>query len=147
MDFNTGYNFDNDDESKLTAITFNPDDNMAQQQFKDEVDINTIVARFGLTGRMPENFQMPQYADVSNIPNSFHAALQYVEETQREFMRAPAELRARFNNDPQQLLNFVYDDKNHDEARKLGLLREPPETTRDTLTPPAGAGATQEQPK
>lgn len=50
----TPYNYDMNaagDESGLRC----EDATRAQQQFKEESDINTIVARFGLTGEMPDN--------------------------------------------------------------------------------------------
>ena len=38
------------------------------------------------------------------------------------FMSLDAEVRKRFGNDPAQLLDFLADNKNYDEAKKLGLV-------------------------
>jgi hypothetical protein len=46
-----------------------------------------------------------------------------VRDAQVEFLRVPADVRARFNNDPGRLMAFLEDDRNRDEARKLGFLK------------------------
>lgn len=138
MDWNTGYNRDNDDESFLTGLSC-LEPTLTQQQFKDDADINTIVERFGLTGKLPDNFTMPNYADISGLPASFTQAMQIITDTQAAFMQVPADIRARFANNPEAFMAFLHDDKNRDEALKMGLLQLPPEKTRDTLTPPQQA--------
>jgi len=40
-------------------------------------------------------------------------------------MRLPADLRARFDNDPAQLIQFLENSDNKDEAIKLGLVNKP----------------------
>ena len=116
----TGYNYDRDAVSRETALHCE-DESLAVQSERDECDINTIVKRFGLTGELPGDLAIPQSGDFSGLPD-FHAAMNMVREAQEEFMRVPADIRARFNNDPQRLMDFVHDEANRDEARKLGLL-------------------------
>lgn len=130
--FRTGYNYNTDEVSRETSLECTDDENMTQQQFKEDSDINTIVRRFGLTGELPDDFKMPQSGDFTGV-NDFHAAMNTVRAAEEEFMRVPAELRARFNNDPGRLMQFLDDDKNRDEAQKLGLLKPPPETTRTAI--------------
>lgn len=116
----TPYNYDMNaasDESGLKCT----DPSMAQQQFLEECDINTIVERFGLNGEVPTSVQVPTYGDFSGV-NDFQTAMNAVLDAQARFMELPAKVRSRFDNDPQKLLEFVADDANMDEARVLGLL-------------------------
>lgn len=117
------YNYDMSaasDESGLKC----EDETLAIQSARDESDINTIVRRFGLTGELPSDVSMPQSGDFVGI-GDFHSAMNLVRQAQDEFLRVPADIRARFNNDPARFMAFVEDGSNVDEARKLGLLREP----------------------
>lgn len=120
----TGYNYDGDAVSRETALTCD-DESLAVQSERDECDINTIVRRFGLTGELPGDLAMPQSGDFTGLPD-FHTAMNMVRSAQEEFLRVPADIRARFNNDPQMLMNFVDDDANRDEAKRLGLLKPDP---------------------
>jgi hypothetical protein len=50
-------------------------------------------------------------------------------------MRLPAELRARFENDPAKLIEFIDNSENLDEAINLGLVNKPenlPQVVEDT---------------
>lgn len=124
----TAHNYDMNKASDETGISC-PEPTKAQQQFKDECDINTIVERFGLTGELPTDLAVPQYGDFDQV-NDYQTALNIVLASQAAFMQMPAAVRDRFGNDPQRFLEFVHDDKNREEAKKLGLLvpdpQEPP---------------------
>lgn len=125
--FATGYN-----DKREQPVLICEGESRAQQQFKEECDINTIVKRFGLTGEIPGEYRVPVSGDFTGI-SDFHSAMLAVRQAQEAFMELPAEVRARFNNDPQLLMDFVDDGKNKDEAMKLGLLNPPPEVTRDAV--------------
>lgn len=114
-----------DDFSKSRVQLVCLDESMAQQHFREECDINTIVRRFGLTGEMPSNYRAPVYGDFEGI-NDFQSALNAVRSAGEAFMEMPAALRAKFLNDPQKLVEFVGNEENRDEAIKLGLVPPPP---------------------
>ena len=96
-----------------------------KQSFKDECDINTILSRFQRTGLLEfVNERHAQYGDVSSI--DFQDSLNTVIEAQAMFDDLPAAWRKRFNNDPAQLLDFVQDPGNREEAIKLGICKAPP---------------------
>lgn len=137
------YNYDMNEASEQSGLKCE-DKTLAQQQFKDETDINTIVERFGLTGEMPHVSHTPTYDDFTGVFD-FQTAMNVVVQAQREFMSYPAKLRARFSNDPQEFLEFMDKPENMDEAIKLGLAerREPPAapSTRPAEAPPASADA------
>lgn len=134
--FNTGYNFDKDKWSNESALTCE-DESLAIQSAEEESNINTIVRRFGLTGELPNDIRMPQSGDFTNLPD-FHTAMNMVRAAQEEFLRVPAEVRARFNNDPQRFMAFVEDESNRDEARRLGLLKAMPVVEPSSGTPEGG---------
>lgn len=96
-----------------------------QQQFKDEVDINNIAKNFGMTGRLPENVRMPSFGDFVDVVD-YQTALNASRRAMDSFMQMPAEVRFRFQNDPQQFLEFCSNDANREEAVKLGLVPSPP---------------------
>lgn len=98
------------------------DESLAIQSAEEESNINTIVRRFGLTGELPSDVAIPRTGDFTNAPD-FHTAMNLVRQAQEEFLRVPAEVRARFNNDPGAFISFVDDERNYDEAKRLGLLK------------------------
>lgn len=132
----SAWNYITDFTSELTGLDCSGDPSLAQQQFKDECDINVIVERFGLTGEMPLNPQVPKYGDFTGVYD-FQSALNAINQAEASFMELPAKVRARFENDPQQLLEFVSDEKNREEAQSLGLLKiTPPEAVKSVASPP-----------
>lgn len=125
-------NYDVDKASDDAGISFDPDEGRTQQSFKDECDINEIVRRFGLTGELPDDLRMPVSGDFTGVTD-FQSAMNVVRQAQEEFLRVPAEIRERFNHDPGKLVAFLGDEKNRDEAVKLGLVNPPVEKTRDVV--------------
>jgi len=135
----SGFNYDRDAVSVASGLVCE-DDSRTIQSAKDESDINTIVRKFGLTGELPNDLKMPQSGDFTDVPD-FHTAMNLVRTAQEQFLRVPAEIRARFSNDPARLMAFVEDDANRDEARKLGFLADPvkaPEPMRVQVVPASG---------
>lgn len=116
----TAYNYDADEVSGETGLVC-PEPTMAQQQFRDEADINTIMERFGRTGELIAPVRMPEYGDFSGI-NDYHSAMNAILAAQCSFDALSASLRARFDNDPAKFVEFCLDDNNREEAVKLGLV-------------------------
>lgn len=135
----TQFNYDVEEASLAAGLdsSIDPDtgeelQSATQQQFAEEVDINTIVKNFGLTGQLPENFRAPVSGDFTGVTD-YQSALNAVIAADEEFMTLPADVRERFANDPQKLLEFVENDKNRDEAITLGLVPKPVEKPRDAV--------------
>jgi len=127
------YNYDRGaagDESGLKC----EDASLARQSEAEEADINTIVRRFGLTGQLPQNVRVPSYGDFSDVFD-FQSAMNVVTEAREAFLEMPADVRARFHNDPAEFVAFVGDDRNRDEAIKLGVVVpvEPPKAPEPML--------------
>jgi phage internal scaffolding protein len=114
------YNYDMSVVSLETGLLCE-DDSLAIQSARDECDINTIVKRFGLTGELPSDFDMPQSGDFTGV-GDYHSAMNLVRSAQEQFLRVPAAVRARFHNDPAEFMSFIDDDANRPEAVRLGLV-------------------------
>lgn len=121
--FRKQYNPDYDASVYATASV---GDSLTKQSFKDECDVNRIVARAQKTGFMPSGERQPLYGDFSNVPD-YREAQDIVIRANASFAALPAEVRKRFDNDPAAYMDFLSDEKNRDEAIKLGLLNTKPE--------------------
>jgi phage internal scaffolding protein len=115
------YNYDSDEASQDTGLVC-PEESLTKQSFKEQSDINVIVNKFMKTGVMPETVNMPRYGDFTEATD-YQTALNLVMQAEDAFMELPATLRARFENDPGQLLAFIEDDSNRAEAEALGLVQ------------------------
>lgn len=124
MFIRSAFNYDTDEASDASALHC-LDKSLASQSEKADADINEIVRRFGITGELPSGFVPPQYGDFTEI-SDYRSALQAVRDAAESFMEMPAELRARFQNDPGQLIDFLADQANRSEAVSLGLLNDLP---------------------
>lgn len=115
------FNYDTNKAGDESGIDCSVEPSLTKQSFAEEVDINTIVKRFGLTGQLPENVAVPQYADFDQVVD-YHSAMLQVRAAQEAFMKMPAHVRARFNHDAGALVDFVSDERNRAEAERLGLV-------------------------
>jgi len=120
MVLRTPYNYDTDAASNESGLACE-EPSLAQQHYKEECDINTILQKFNITGMLPESPLSPRYGDFTGI-GDYHTALNRVIAAQDEFEALPAQIRARFNNDPAELIAFLDDDNNRPEAESLGLV-------------------------
>lgn len=131
--FKTAYGYDSDKESLETGLECK-DASLARESFAVECDINEIVRRFGLTGQLPTGVVVPTYVDFDGVVD-FHSAMNLVAQANEAFDALPAEVRARFVNDPGKLVEFVSQEENRAEAEKLGLVVAKPKEEK----PPAAA--------
>lgn len=122
--FRTPFNYDTDAVSNETGLLCE-DVSLAKQEFADECDINTIVRRFGITGTMPSSVSMPVFADFSGMVDDYHSAVNLVLAADDAFMTIPAEVRAKFDNDPGRFVAFCSDANNADKMREFGLTNTP----------------------
>lgn len=110
---------------RIGVKTVNNEPTKTQQQFKDECDINNIIARYEKTGELSHlSGRKGAFTDLSDVTD-YQGMLHTVIQAEEAFMTLPAVVRTRFRNDPGQLLSFLQDPKNKDEAIKLGLIDTP----------------------
>lgn len=101
----TPYNYDMSRASDVSGLKCE-DASRTSQEFAQEVDINTIVEQFGLTGKLPEGVRAPVYGDFTGISN-YHDAANAIALANESFEAMPAEVRARFSNDPGKFVDFA----------------------------------------
>lgn len=116
------YNYDTNEASDESGLNTG-EEGGAKQSFKEECDINTIVKRFGIGFELPENHRIPEYGDFSNITD-FHTAMNATAKAREAFAELPADIRAKFENDPGKYVDFCLDEKNLPDLRKMGLLSQ-----------------------
>ncbi|QCQ84753.1 internal scaffolding protein [Blackfly microvirus SF02] len=98
-----------------------PDDGVTRQEFKDECDINVLMANYERNGVL--NFfnpGQPQFLDVSAVPD-LQTALAYMDTAQAAFMSLPASTRREFDQDPLKFVEFAENPANLSRMREWGL--------------------------
>ncbi len=91
-----------------------------KQSFAKECDINNILQRFSKTGVFDHlSASSPQYGVVEG--SDLHTLMNVVAEANSTWEGLPGGLRERFET-PQELVAFVGDESNRDEAMELGLV-------------------------
>lgn len=116
-------------------------ESFVQQSDYDRSDINLIVERFIRTGVLESVRQTQgQYGDFSEIKN-YRSALDQVRRAEESFMTLPATVRAKFDNDPGQFLDFIHDPTNEKEMFEMGLFNEDYQPSWQGVEDPAQASA------
>lgn len=120
-------NYDPNEASNEAALVC-PEPSLTQQHQAGETDINFIVKRFSQTGVLPQTALAPLYGDFEAL--TFHEAQNKIRAAQEAFNAIPAEIRARFNNDPGEFIDFASKEENYDELVRLKLAdpRKPPQS-------------------
>ncbi|WNK13315.1 MAG: internal scaffolding protein [Microvirus sp.] len=109
---------------------------ITKQEFKDECDINHIMAKFAKTGLIDHVNKYPGgYGDFTNQPTDYQSALNQVIQAEEMFLSLPSGIRTQFQNDPGQFLAFAEDPRNETKMRDLGLL--PPLKADQSVRDPA----------
>lgn len=137
VELRTPYNFDRMESSIATALTCE-DESRTQQQFLEDADVNVIMERFGVTGELPQNVQLPSYTEYVEVFD-FQTAQNAIRAGQEAFAEMPAKVRERFQNDPGRFIAFFNDEQNRAEGERLGLLiaKPAPEPTPGPAPGPA----------
>jgi len=99
-----------------------PDDGMTKQEFAEECDINSLMARYQKTGALPVSDRRPMYGDFSNLPD-FMEAQEILRSANEAFMALPAVVRRQFDNDPALFVAFAEKEENVEQLRIWGLAK------------------------
>lgn len=129
----SAYNYDTNVASRTSGLRCD-EPTLTQQHFKDETDINVLLQRFNITGQLPQGVRMPTYGDFSQVYD-YHSAANAIAVAKESFDQMPADLRARFGNNPAKFVEFCSDDKNREEAVKMGLVPPPKTASAASETP------------
>lgn len=129
---------------------------MTKQSFMAECDINNIIKAFSTTGQIAHINEKAAQGAYIDLPDAmeFQEALHLSMAAQASFDTLPSGIRARFENDPAQFLEFMADPRNGPEMVKLGLATEraqAPSTSENaqspTPVPKTNENASKEPPK
>jgi len=136
--------------SVRVAISF-PHASRTKQAFVEESDINTIMKKYEKTGVLDPRLQRGpgSYGDFTSATD-YHSSLNQVVAAQEAFYNLPSAVRAKFHNDPGEMLAWLENPKNDAEAIELGLRQAPePEakpTKVEVVSPPQPKGEAQPKP-
>lgn len=131
MKFNSRYSV----TGEKPGITFDQP-SQTLQSFKDDADINCIIARFENTGVLVDPTvpvsRVPQFGDYSDMP-SYQEAQNVIVAANNAFSSLPSKVRERFGNDPAAYFEFVKSLKegsdDYAEAIRLGIIDKPVDGT------------------
>jgi phage internal scaffolding protein len=124
------------------GITFK-DPSATLQSFKDDADINCIIARYENTGVLVDPTvpvsRTPEFGDFSDMPD-YQTAQNVIIAAKNAFDSLSSKIRERFNNDPAAYFDFVQNLKKGSdefaEAVSLGIVNKPVDHSHEV---PAGA--------
>lgn len=126
------------ENGSLCVRSVNKEASRTIQSERDKVDIHKILDKFARTGVMGNvRSDQPVYGD-------FSSAVDYMESqtlltrANNAFQSLDSSIRKRFHHDPVQMLQFLDDPANRDEAIKLGLIQASPASPQDNLEIPQG---------
>ncbi len=94
-----------------------------KQSFKDECDINNIMAKYQKTGLI-DHFSANKARYGFAPAADFRESLEIVHEAETLFRGLPSKIRRKFEESPEKFLAFCEDPDNRSEMALLGLLNE-----------------------
>lgn len=124
MEFYTKFN-----PPPAPVLDFKDEPKLVAEEFAKEADINFLLARFKNTGsfysvdEMARATRRPQFGDFTGIPD-YQASLDKMNKALEMFAELPLKVRQRFHDSPIELLAFMQDEKNLDEAIELGIVEK-----------------------
>lgn len=111
-----------------------------KQSFREESEINNIMARYTKTGIIDHFGQYGgEYGFASSVV--FHEAMNVVTKADQMFEALPAAIRRRFNGDPADFLEFVQNPENQEELVELGLAKKAGVEREPSVAVPAAPAA------
>lgn len=97
-------------------------ESLVKQSFKKECDINHILSKYQKTGLVDHVSKYQGNYDDLSEPVDYQTALNIVINAQHSFESLPSSIRKKFNNSPQEFLEFVDNPDNLPEMEKLGMI-------------------------
>lgn len=130
------------------------DDGQCQQQFKEECDINNILAKYQKTGAVTHaNNRAAEYGFATSL--DFRQSMEIVVKAKTMFNELPSTIRRKFGGSPEAFLDFVQNPANASEMVEMGLVETPDQEPQQiqsvapatTITPPATKKEPKAEPK
>lgn len=133
---------------RIQSINLEP--SKTDQSFAKDCDVNEIIKKFTKSGQLTHLARKEGiYADVSQIQDLL-GSYETVNLAHEAMQSLPSQLRAKLENDPAKLIEYLNDPKNDEEAIKLGLksMPETPISGQDSPNPKdSGSKTTTKQEK
>lgn len=105
-------------------VSFKGTKTRTKSEFADEANINNIVKRCMNGAAMPTGSRTPLFGDFSEVAD-FTSAQTLIAQANAEFEQLPSDVREKFGNNVSDLMDFLDDENNLDEAIELGLAPKP----------------------
>ncbi len=104
---------------------YNAGVSMTQQQFHEESKISTIIKKYDKTGILGtgNGTRKPLYGDFTQ--NNYTEMQQKLALSKEKFDEYPDDIKKIFEYNPQNLVAFLSDSNNRDDAIELGLIPKP----------------------
>jgi len=123
-------------------LSFKNSVSRCKQSFREECDVNRIVARARKTGYLIDPTivanRQAVFMDCSQV--DYMDMLNRVNVAQSAFDALPSDVRSKFDNDVAKLLDFVSDPVNEDVSISLGLLPKKVVPVEEPAQEPVGQG-------
>lgn len=111
--------------SRVSVKKINKSPSLTIKSQAESTKIQNIIKKYQTTGYVPEvNANIPKYLDTTNIGNLQEIQNQLIN-VNNYFLSLDPKIRLKFNNDPHQLVTFLQNPNNKDEAIKLDLIVKP----------------------
>lgn len=126
------------------------DDGKTRQEFAEECDINSIMARYEAGGAISHvNRAEPVYLDTT-LYHGLQESMDAFREAAASFAALPAKVRKEFENDPQKFIDYAVDPANLEQMREWGLAapaeQEPSPVRVMVMNPETGKEEMEERP-
>lgn len=129
--------YDPDVPSTLESVS------VTEQHHANDCDIHNIVARYNTTGLWSDNLvssnRKPMYGDFTNV--DYLGLQNQIAQINSEFSLLPSDIRRKFNDDPQVMIDFIANPDNKSECISIGLL---PHEQQDVVVAAAPASSLDE---
>lgn len=118
MKFRTRY----DESCYKSALDFEGQESLTEQNHKDMCDVNNIIARYDRTGLLNHvNEGLAMYGDYTTV-NEFQESLNFVMRAQAMFDGLPSDVRKMFGNNPGTFFEYVTNPENEEKCVQMGLI-------------------------
>lgn len=107
-----------------------------KQEFAQETDVNYLMRRLTLNDMQMLTLQKGgQYMDVSNV-GDYAEMVEHQQHIRDEFMKIPASIRRKFNNDPGEMIKLLQSTNEKDVAYsyEIGLRVKPKKNNQEIIS-------------